>query len=414
MCVLRTGLYSSMDPALWRIALRRQQRLQRASRPADSSVASSHRLRYQCVFSSTFFFCSLVPIGPKVEVFLLRYRSSWIYFVRRQTSAQILWGEFFLFCFCSFVTSRGMNQLENSRWNGTDDYLNFLVENCSALLSNRSEFDDGSSNSSLESEENPSYFSRDYRIVGTFFQGLILLVGVLGNLLVVLVHIHASLCSNRNIVHSRPEKAPSFSSCPYFRQHLISLLPFALFYAQKVVYRTRSMHSPTNCYLVSLAAADCVVLIASVPNEILSYYVIGSQWIWGSVGCAIFVFLQNLGIKSLQTARDPSSRSSGTRPKSMLIRALCLIRRDQRVVAEFDGVHSRALHRHLSPDEGPERLHGQARQEDRRRRLGIRFLLLVALARPHRHRAHPLQGIPDGRALRNEIIPSRVLGIISK
>ena len=296
MCVLRTGLYSSMDPALWRIALRRQQRLQRASRPADSSVASSHRLRYQCVFSSTIFFCSLIPIGPKVEVFLLRYRSSWIYFVRRQTSAQILWGEFFLFCFCSFVTSRGMNQLENSRWNGTDDYLNFLVENCSALLSNRSEFDDGSSNSSLESEENPSYFSRDYRIVGTFFQGLILLVGVLGNLLVVLVHIHASLCSNRNIVHSRPEKAPSFSSCPYFRQHLISLLPFALFYVQKVVYRTRSMHSPTNCYLVSLAAADCVVLIASVPNEILSYYVIGSQWIWGSVGCAIFVFLQNLGI----------------------------------------------------------------------------------------------------------------------
>lgn len=55
------------------------------------------------------------------------------------------------------------------------------------------------------------------------------------------------------------------------------------------------MHSPTNCYLVSLAAADCVVLIASVPNEILSYYVIGSQWIWGPIGCAIFVFLQNLG-----------------------------------------------------------------------------------------------------------------------
>jgi thyrotropin-releasing hormone receptor len=55
------------------------------------------------------------------------------------------------------------------------------------------------------------------------------------------------------------------------------------------------MHSPTNCYLVSLAAADCVVLIASVPNEILSYYVIGSQWIWGPIGCAVFVFLQNLG-----------------------------------------------------------------------------------------------------------------------
>lgn len=97
-------------------------------------------------------------------------------------------------------------------------------------------------------EEYPSFYSQNYRIVGTFFQGLILLVGVLGNLLVVLV-----------------------------------------------VYRTRSMHSPTNCYLVSLAAADCVVLVASVPNEILSYYVVGNQWIWGPVGCAIFIFLQNLG-----------------------------------------------------------------------------------------------------------------------
>lgn len=62
------------------------------------------------------------------------------------------------------------------------------------------------------------------------------------------------------------------------------------------------MHSPTNCYLVSLAAADCVVLIASVPNEILSYYVIGSQWIWGPAGCAIFVFLQNLGKCSIESA----------------------------------------------------------------------------------------------------------------
>ena len=413
MCVLRTGLYSSMDPALWRIALRRQQRLQRASRPADSSVASSHRLRYQCVFSSTFFFCSLVPIGPKVEVFLLRYRSSWIYFVRRQTSAQILWGEFFLF-FCSFVTSRGMNQLENSRWNGTDDYLNFLVENCSALLSNRSEFDDGSSNSSLESEENPSYFSRDYRIVGTFFQGLILLVGVLGNLLVVLVHIHASLCSNRNIVHSRPEKAPSFSSCPYFRQHLISL-SLSFMFKRLFIELVPCIHLPTVTWwawrLPIASSSSLPFPTRSSPTT--SSAVNG----FGDPSDAPFSSFSKISVlwKSLQTsARDPSSRSSGTRPKSMLIRALCLIRRDQRVVAEFDGVHSRALHRHLSPDEGPERLHGQARQEDRRRRLGIRFLLLVALARPHRHRAHPLQGIPDGRALRNEIIPSRVLGIISK
>jgi thyrotropin-releasing hormone receptor len=99
-----------------------------------------------------------------------------------------------------------------------------------------------------EEIEDPSYYSYNYRTVGTLFQGLILLIGVLGNLLVVLV-----------------------------------------------VYRTRSMHSPTNCYLVSLAVADCVVLVAAVPNEILSYYIIGRQWIWGPIGCAIFTFLQNLG-----------------------------------------------------------------------------------------------------------------------
>jgi len=95
----------------------------------------------------------------------------------------------------------------------------------------------------------PSFYSANYRLVGTLFQGLVLLVGVLGNVLVVLV-----------------------------------------------VYRTRSMHSPTNCYLVSLAAADCVVLLSSVPNEILSYFIVGNEWVWGRLGCALFVFVQNLGI----------------------------------------------------------------------------------------------------------------------
>lgn len=85
--------------------------------------------------------------------------------------------------------------------------------------------------------------------------------------------------------------------------------------------------------------------------------------------------------------------------------------RNQRVVVEFDGVHGRAVHRHLSPDEGPERLHRQTGQKDRGRRLGFRFLLLVALAGPHRHRAHPLQRISNGRALRHETLPSRVSGI---
>ena len=54
-------------------------------------------------------------------------------------------------------------------------------------------------------DNNPSYYSLNYRVIGTFFQALILFFGLLGNLLVVVV-----------------------------------------------VFRTRSMHSPTNCKPISL------------------------------------------------------------------------------------------------------------------------------------------------------------------
>ncbi|CAL1272552.1 unnamed protein product [Larinioides sclopetarius] len=97
--------------------------------------------------------------------------------------------------------------------------------------------------------KDPSYYSLKYQIVGTVFQGIVFIVGILGNIMVVIV-----------------------------------------------VTRTRSMHTPTNCYLVSLSIADFMTLIASVPNEILAYYLLGDEWIWGQVGCAIFIFLQYLGI----------------------------------------------------------------------------------------------------------------------
>ncbi len=81
-----------------------------------------------------------------------------------------------------------------------DEYAileNTLGANCtdwwlSSINRTSSDFADDISSASnstyLDREENPSYFSRDYRVVGTFFQGLILLVGVLGNLLVVMVN----------------------------------------------------------------------------------------------------------------------------------------------------------------------------------------------------------------------------------
>lgn len=99
--------------------------------------------------------------------------------------------------------------------------------------------------------ETPAYYSYIYRIIGTLFQGIILVIGVIGNVMVVIV-----------------------------------------------VAKNKNMTTPTNCYLVSLAIADCAVLIAAVPQEIVSYYLIGNHWIWGQVGCAIMIFLQNLGINA--------------------------------------------------------------------------------------------------------------------
>ena len=93
------------------------------------------------------------------------------------------------------------------------------------------------------------YYSTNYAIVGTLFQSIIFLVGVLGNVLVCVV-----------------------------------------------VRRTRSMHSTTNCYLVSLAVADTMTLVSSVPQEVLSYHILGDQWVWGSVGCTLMIYLQYLGI----------------------------------------------------------------------------------------------------------------------
>ncbi|XP_013780061.1 thyrotropin-releasing hormone receptor-like [Limulus polyphemus] len=112
-------------------------------------------------------------------------------------------------------------------------------------------FTENGTNQTFEDLPNPSYYSLYYRIIGTVFQGFIFVIGVLGNIMVVLV-----------------------------------------------VLRTRSMHSPTNCYLVSLSIADLMVLISSVPNEILSYFLLSDEWIWGRVGCALFIFLQYLGINA--------------------------------------------------------------------------------------------------------------------
>lgn len=60
-----------------------------------------------------------------------------------------------------------------------------------------------------------------------------------------------------------------------------------------VVLRTKHMVTPTNCYLVSLAIADLIVLLAAgLPNisDVVSF------WIYGYTGCVCITYLQYLGI----------------------------------------------------------------------------------------------------------------------
>ncbi|XP_028666449.1 thyrotropin-releasing hormone receptor-like [Erpetoichthys calabaricus] len=60
-----------------------------------------------------------------------------------------------------------------------------------------------------------------------------------------------------------------------------------------VVLRTKHMRTPTNCYLVSLAIADLIVLLAAgLPN--ISEVV--ASWVYGYAGCLCITYLQYLGI----------------------------------------------------------------------------------------------------------------------
>uniref|UniRef100_A0A8C0G715 Thyrotropin-releasing hormone receptor n=1 Tax=Chelonoidis abingdonii TaxID=106734 RepID=A0A8C0G715_CHEAB len=61
-----------------------------------------------------------------------------------------------------------------------------------------------------------------------------------------------------------------------------------------VVLITREMKTPTNCYLVSLAVADLMVLVAAgLPNISDS---LAGTWIYGHAGCLGITYFQYLGI----------------------------------------------------------------------------------------------------------------------
>ncbi|XP_005635191.2 thyrotropin-releasing hormone receptor-like isoform X3 [Canis lupus familiaris] len=64
-----------------------------------------------------------------------------------------------------------------------------------------------------------------------------------------------------------------------------------------VVLRSRHMVTPTNCYLVSLAAADLLVLLAAgVPT--VAEAASARVWVFGHAGCLGITYLQYVGINA--------------------------------------------------------------------------------------------------------------------
>ena len=61
-----------------------------------------------------------------------------------------------------------------------------------------------------------------------------------------------------------------------------------------VIWKRKSMQTPTNWYLLSIAVADCIFLISATIPEIVIALVEHGGWPFGRVLCSILIFLQYL------------------------------------------------------------------------------------------------------------------------
>ncbi|XP_055344473.1 thyrotropin-releasing hormone receptor-like [Paramacrobiotus metropolitanus] len=99
-----------------------------------------------------------------------------------------------------------------------------------------------------------------------------------------------------------------------------------------VAQRAIALRTPTYIYLLSLAYADLLVICCAIPEAILSYHV-GNRWVLGQPACAIFIFLNFLGINagSLSILAFTIERFIAIcRP--LLARKLCTVKRTKRIV----------------------------------------------------------------------------------
>ncbi|XP_061449998.1 thyrotropin-releasing hormone receptor-like [Rhineura floridana] len=99
-----------------------------------------------------------------------------------------------------------------------------------------------------------------------------------------------------------------------------------------VVLTTRDMRTPTNCYLVSLALADLMVLVAAgLPNISDS---LAGTWIYGFAGCLGITYFQYLGINASScsiTAFTVERYIAICHP--MKAQTMCTVSRAKRIIA---------------------------------------------------------------------------------
>jgi thyrotropin-releasing hormone receptor len=100
-----------------------------------------------------------------------------------------------------------------------------------------------------------------------------------------------------------------------------------------VVIRIKSMHTPTNCYLLSLAMADILVLLsASLPAVPEPFFQI-HEWPWGRYMCSALVFLQYTGVNGSSlsiTAFTVERYIAICHP--MKAQTICTVRRAKRII----------------------------------------------------------------------------------
>ncbi|GAV05680.1 hypothetical protein RvY_15773 [Ramazzottius varieornatus] len=97
----------------------------------------------------------------------------------------------------------------------------------------------------------PQYFSPTYQATGTVLHSIVLVLGLFGNCLIILA-----------------------------------------------VVKNKYLRTPVNYHLVSLATADILVLLSSIPDTISSYFRPAHVWVLGQIGCSSLIYLQYFGINA--------------------------------------------------------------------------------------------------------------------